>query len=77
MGAIRYGIITVGLDLAKRVFQANAVDASGMVVLRKSLRRGQMLPFFGKLAPCLIGIESCGTAHPGRVSSSTLGIRFG
>ncbi|WP_313737010.1 IS110 family transposase [Sphingobium yanoikuyae] len=56
-------ITTVGLDLAKRVFQVHAVDASGNVVVRKALRRAQVLPFFTKLPPCLVGIEACGTSH--------------
>jgi transposase len=56
-------ITTVGLDLAKRVFQVHGVDAAGGVVVRKALRRAQVLPFFAKLPPCLIGIEACGTSH--------------
>jgi len=56
-------ITTVGLDLAKRVFQVHAVDASGKVVVRKALRRAQVLPFFTKVPPCLVGIEACGTSH--------------
>jgi transposase len=56
-------ITTVGLDLAKRIFQVHAVDASGSVVVRKALRRSQVLPFFTKLPPCLIGMEACGTSH--------------
>ncbi len=56
-------ITTIGLDLAKHVFQVHAVDAAGAVALRKALRRAQVLPFFAKLAPCLIGIEACGTSH--------------
>ena len=56
-------ITTVGLDLAKNVFQVHAVDASGDVVVRKALRRSQVLPFFTKLPPCLVGIEACGTSH--------------
>ena len=56
-------ITTVGLDLAKRIFQVHAVDASGGVVVRKALRQSQVLPFFTKLPPCLIGIEACGTSH--------------
>jgi transposase len=56
-------IITVGLDLAKRIFQVHAVDASGGVIVRKALRRSQVLPFFAKLPPCLIGMEACGTSH--------------
>jgi len=56
-------ITTVGLDLAKRVFQVHGVDATGGVVVRKALRRAQVLPFFAKLPPCLVGIEACGTSH--------------
>lgn len=56
-------ITTIGLDLAKTVFQVHGVDASGAVVVRKTLRRSQMLPFFAKLRPCLVGIEACGTSH--------------
>jgi transposase len=51
------------LDLAKRIFQVHAVDTSGGVVLRKALRRSQVLPFFSRLPPCLIGMEACGTSH--------------
>src|SRR6478736_2218112 len=56
-------ITTIGLDFAKSVFQVHGVDATGQVVVRKSLRRSQMLPFFTKLPPCLVGIEACGTSH--------------
>jgi transposase len=56
-------ITTVGLDLAKSVFQVHAVDAAGDVVVRKTLRRSQVLPFFTRVPPCLIGIEACGTSH--------------
>ena len=56
-------ITTIGLDLAKSVFQAHGVDANGAKVLVKKLHRKQMLPFFSKLPPCLIGVEACGTAH--------------
>jgi transposase len=56
-------ITTIGLDLAKRVFQVHAVDAEGQVVVRKALRRAQVLPFFAKFPPCLIGMEACGTSH--------------
>jgi len=56
-------ITTVGLDLAKNVFQVHAIGSTGEVVVRRVLRRAQMMPFFGKLAPCLIGIEACGTSH--------------
>lgn len=56
-------ITTIGLDLAKSVFQAHGVDENGAAVLAKRLHRKQMLPFFSKLPPCLIGVEACGTAH--------------
>ena len=56
-------ISTIGLDLAKNVFQIHAIDATGEVVVRKMLRRAQMLPFFEKLPPCLVGAEACGTSH--------------
>jgi transposase len=56
-------IKAIGLDLAKSVFQIHAVNEAGQVVLRKQVRRGQALAFFGELPPCLIGIEACATAH--------------
>lgn len=56
-------ITTIGLDLAKSVFQVHGVDEEGETVLVKRLHRKQMLPFFTRLSPCLIGIEACGTAH--------------
>lgn len=56
-------IITVGLDLAKNVFQAHGADGAGRVVLRKTLRRGQVLEFFGQLPLCVVAMEACGGAH--------------
>src|SRR5499433_4045215 len=56
-------VTTVGLDLAKKVFQVHGVDAAGGVVIRRSLRRRQVLAFFAKLPSCLVGIEACATAH--------------
>lgn len=56
-------IMTIGLDLAKSVFQVHGVDAAGKTVVRKALRRAQVLTFFSKLPPCLVGIEACGTSH--------------
>lgn len=56
-------ITTIGLDLAKSVFQVHGVDETGTAVLTKRLHRKQMLPFFTKLSPCLIAMEACGTAH--------------
>jgi transposase len=61
-------ITTIGLDLAKSVFQVHAVDAAGNVVIRKALRRSQVLPFFAKLEPCLVGMEACGTRITGHAS---------
>jgi transposase len=56
-------ITTVGLDLAKNVFQVHAVDFAGTVVIRRQVRRAQVLLFFSRLAPCLIGMEACAGAH--------------
>jgi transposase len=56
-------ITTIGLDLAKSVFQVHGVDATGQVVIRRSLRRAQMLAFFARLPSCLVGMEACGTSH--------------
>jgi transposase len=56
-------IITVGLDLAKNVFQVHGADGTGRAVLRKKLRRGQVLEFFGQLPPCVVAMEACGGAH--------------
>ncbi len=56
-------IITVGLDLAKNVFQVHGADGAGRAVLRKKLRRGQVLEFFSQLPPCVIAMEACGGAH--------------
>ena len=56
-------ITTIGLDIAKRMFQAHGVDAQGRAVLRRRLQRAEVLAFFEKLPRCLVGIEACGTAH--------------
>lgn len=56
-------ITTLGIDIAKSVFQLHGVDAKGAVVLQKKLRRGAVLDFLGKAGPCLIGIEACATSH--------------
>lgn len=56
-------VTTIGLDLAKQVFQVHAVDARGTAVLRRRLRRADVLAFFGGLEPCLVGMEACATAH--------------
>ena len=56
-------VTTIGLDIAKNVFQVHGIDAAEKVVIRKQLRRGQVLKFFASLPPCLIGMEACATAH--------------
>jgi transposase len=56
-------ITTIGLDLAKNVFQIHGVDEHGKKVLNKQLKREQLASFFVQLAPCLIGMEACGSAH--------------
>jgi transposase len=56
-------ISTIGLDLSKRVFQVHGIDAKGATVIRKRLRRSEVLGFFEKLAPCVVGLEACGAAH--------------
>jgi transposase len=56
-------ITTIGLDLAKSVFQVHGVNAADEAVTRKRLRRGQVLTFFASLPPCLVGMEACATAH--------------
>jgi transposase len=56
-------VSTIGIDLAKSVFQLHGVDAEGRAVLRRQLRRSQMLEFFQRLPPCLIGMEACASAH--------------
>ena len=56
-------VSTIGIDLAKSVFQVHGVDAAGKVVLTKKLRRSQVRTLFEKLPPCLVGMEACATAH--------------
>ena len=56
-------ITTVGLDLAKNVFQVHAVNEAGEPVIRRRLRRNQVLPFFAGLPSCLVGLEACSSAH--------------
>jgi len=68
-------ITTIGLDLAKNVFQVHGVDERGFAVLRKQLKRDQVAPFFARLEPCLIGIEACGGAHHWAAKLTALGHR--
>jgi transposase len=56
-------VTTIGLDIAKQVFQLHGIDAQDNAVIRKALRRAHVLPFFAALPPCLIGIEACGSAN--------------
>jgi transposase len=56
-------ISTIGLDIAKSVFQVHGVDVAGLVVIRRQLKRHHVLPFFEKLPPCLVGIEACASSH--------------
>ena len=56
-------ITTIGLDIAKSVFQVHAIDAEGKVVIRRQLKRRYVLAFFQKLPPCLVGIEACASSH--------------
>ena len=58
-----HSVTTIGLDIAKSVFQVHGVDAHGNVVVRRQLRRRQVLPFFKKLPSCLVGVEACATSH--------------
>jgi len=66
-------IVTIGIDLAKNVFQVHGVDADGSVMLRKKLRRSEVLRFFGALPRCLVGMEACATAHHWGRALSALG----
>jgi len=61
--AVTSEITTIGLDLAKNVFQLHGADRSGKAVLRKKLRRNQVLAFLSTLAPCVVAMEACGGAH--------------
>ncbi|TWC76466.1 hypothetical protein FB593_12039 [Rhizobium sp. SJZ105] len=70
-------ITTVGLDLAKSVFQVHGIAEEGVVIVRRALRRSQVLDFFRKLQPCLVGMEACGSAHYGLGKFRPWGIRFG
>jgi transposase len=56
-------VTTIGLDLAKNVFQVHGIADDDSVVFNRPLRRAQVLPFFAKLEPCLVGMESCSSAH--------------
>jgi transposase len=67
-------ISTIGLDIAKSVFQVHGVDAAGQVVVRRQLRRRHVLAFFQKLPPCLVGIEACASSHHWSRELQALGV---
>ena len=56
-------VTTIGVDLAKNVFQVHGVDGAGAIVIRRQLRRRQLLSFFEKQSQCLVGMEACASAH--------------
>src|SRR5213593_3650456 len=56
-------VTTIGLDIAKSVFQVHGIDAAGNVIVRRKLKRRYVLPFFQKLPPCVVGIEACASSH--------------
>ena len=66
-------ISVIGLDLAKNVFQVHGADGCGRVLLRKKLRRNEVLKFFSGIDPCLVGMEACATAHYWAREISALG----
>lgn len=56
-------LATIGLDLAKNVVQVHGIASEGKAVVRRTLRRREVLDFFARIEPCLVGMEACGTAH--------------
>ena len=68
-GVVHMQVSTIGVDLAKNVFQMHGVDSVGNVVISRQLRRKQVIDFFSKMPPCLVGMEACGTAHHWLVKS--------
>ena len=66
-------VTTIGIDLAKSVFQIHGIDASGGIVIRRQLRRSQVLKFFARLPSCLVGMEACATSHHRARELSALG----
>ena len=69
-------ITTIGLDIAKNMFQVHGIDAAEKVVVRKQLRRGQVIKFFEAVPPCLVGMEACATAHYWARELTKLGHKF-
>ena len=70
-------VSTIGLDLAKHIFQVHGADSAGCVVLRKKLRRGEVLSFLATLPPCGVAMEACGSAHYWGREIAKLGTRSG
>jgi transposase len=70
-------ITTIGLDIAKSVFQVHGVDAGGQIVIRRQLKRRFVLAFFEKLPPCLVGIEACASAPAFRTPCTKLRLDVG
>ena len=68
-------VVTVGVDLAKNVFQVHGADASGAVLFRKKLRRHQVLTFFAAQRPCTVAMEACGSSHYWARSRTPIGMR--
>ncbi len=70
-------VTTIGLDIAKSVFQVHGVDANGKVIVRRQIKRRDVLTFFQKLSPCLVGIEACASSHHWSRELKALGHRGG
>src|ERR1700746_1645280 len=72
--AVHMQITTIGLDIAKNMFQVHGIDGAEKVVVRKQLRRGQVMKFFEAVPPCLVGMEACATdqASPTHEPNSAL-----
>jgi transposase len=68
-----HGVTTIGLDIAKSVFQVHGVDAEGNVIVRRQLKRRYILAFFQRLPPCLVGLEACASSHHWSRELSALG----
>jgi transposase len=56
-------VTTIGLDIAKSIFQIHGIDAAGNIIVCRKLKRRYVLPFFQKLPPCVVGIEACASSH--------------
>ena len=70
-------ITTIGLDIAKSVFQVHGVDAAGQVLVRRQLKRRHVLAFFQKVPACLVGIEACASSHYWSRELQAIAISFG